>query len=122
ARLKLMASVVTRDVVKLNLHLTDPEGKAVLISPNSMSFSADMPEASIDISVPSPRKWDAEHPNLYALRAELIVRKSAAEKVEREFGFRKVERRGNKLYVNGDPIKLRGVCRHDTDPLGGRVS
>jgi hypothetical protein len=122
AHLKIMASVVTHEVVKLNLHLTDPEGKAVLITPTSMAFSADKPEASLDISVPAPRKWDAEHPNLYTLGSELIVHKSTVEKVERKFGFRKVERRGNKLYVNGDPVKLRGVCRHDTNPLGGRVS
>ena len=67
-------------------------------------------------------KWDAEHPNLYTLEAELIVHKTVVEKLEKKFGFRKVERRGNKLYVNGDPVKLRGVCRHDTHPLGGRVT
>ncbi len=120
ARLKVIASAVTREVVKLNLHLTDPEGKSLPLSPSSLAFSPDQPEASIEIPVSSPMKWDAEHPNLYTLGAELFVHKSTVEKLEKKIGFRKVERRKNKLYVNGDAVKLHGVCRHDTHPLWGR--
>jgi hypothetical protein len=122
ARLKVIASAVTREVVKLNLHLTDPEGKSIPLSPSSVAFSPDKPEASIEIPVASPLKWDAEHPILYTLEAELIVHKTVVEKLEKTIGFRKVERRKNKLYVNGDPVKLRGVCRHDTHPLWGRMT
>ena len=54
ARLKVMASVVVRDSrdVKLNLHLTDPEGKIIPLSPSSIAFSADKPEASLEIPDP----------------------------------------------------------------------
>jgi hypothetical protein len=122
-RLKVMASVVTdaRDI-KLSLRLTDPEGKLTPLSPSSLAFSAGKPEDSLEVPVSSPMKWDCEHPNLYTLEAELIIHKSAVEKLESKVGFRKVERRGNKLYVNGDPIKLHGVCRHDIHPLWGRRS
>jgi len=124
ARLKVMASTVIADSrgVKLNLHLTDPEGKSIPLSPSAVAFSPDKPEAAIDIPVSSPVKWDAEHPNLYTLTAELIVDKTSVEKLEKTFGFRKGERRKNKLYVNGDTVKLRGVCRHDTHPLWGRMT
>ena len=124
ARLKVMATVVShggRDV-KLNVHLTDPLGQSVSLNPSSVAFSADKLEAFVEIPVSSPMKWDAEHPNLYTLGAELIVQKSSVEKLERKIGFRKVERRKNKLYVNGDAVKLRGVCRHDTHPLWGRMT
>ncbi len=124
ARLMVMASAVTRGGhdVKLNLHLTDPAGKNIPLTPSSLAFPPDGLEASLEIPVNSPLKWDAEHPNLYTLGAELIVQKSTVEKLEKKVGFRKVERRNNKLYVNGDPVKLRGVCRHDTHPTGGRVT
>lgn len=124
ARLKVMVSAVTGGArgVKLNLHLTDPEGKTISLTPSSVIFSPDKMEASLEIPVSSPMKWDAEHPNLYTLGAELIVHKTTVEKAEKRIGFRKVERRKNKVYVNGDPVKLHGVCRHDTHPLWGRRS
>jgi hypothetical protein len=124
AHLKVMASVVTGGArgVKLNLHLTDPEGGVIPLAPSTLAFSPDATEASIAIPVPSPLKWNAEHPNLYTLEAELVVHKTIMEKTEKKIGFRRVERRKNKLYVNGDPIKLRGVCRHDIHALGGRIT
>ena len=109
--------------VKLNLFLTDPDGKNVPLTPSSLVLPDDNKmETSIEIPVSTPMKWDAEHPNLYILRAELIVHKSVMEIVEKKIGFRKVERRKNKLFVNGDAVKLRGVCRHDTHPLWGRMT
>ncbi|MBZ5543791.1 MAG: beta-galactosidase, partial [Acidobacteriia bacterium] len=124
ARLKVTGAVVLRGGhgATLNLHLTDPRGKSIPVNPNSLVFSAEKPESSLEIPVSSPRKWDAEHPNLYTLAGELMVHGSAVEKLERRIGFRKVERRKNRLYINGDPVKLRGVCRHDTHPLLGRVT
>ena len=51
-----------------------------------------------------------------------MVRGATMERLEKRIGFRKVERRKNRLCVNGDAVKLRGVCRHDTNPLLGRVT
>lgn len=124
ARLKVTASVVLGDAreVKLNLHLTDPEGKKIALTPGLLAFAAGKHEASIEVPVSSPKKWDSEHPNLYTLLAELTIHKSSVEKLEKKFGFRKIEVRKNKLYVNGDAVKLHGVCRHDTNPLWGRMT
>ncbi|MGA2075622.1 MAG: glycoside hydrolase family 2 TIM barrel-domain containing protein [Terriglobia bacterium] len=122
ARLRVMAGVArgdTRDVT-LNLRLTDPEGKEITLTPSSLTLPAGKQEISIEVPVSSPVKWDCEHPNLYTLEAELTLHKSPIEKLVKKFGFRKVEVRKNKLYVNGDAIKLHGVCRHDTHPLWGR--
>ena len=67
------------------------------------------------------KSWDAEHPNLYTLQISLIVDGQAAESFERKIGFRTIQRDGNRLLVNGRPIKLRGVCRHSIHPIHGRA-
>ena len=71
--------------------------------------------------VSSPRKWDCEHPHLYTLKMALNESDQTKEIVSRRFGFREVEVSGNRLLVNGTPVKLHGVCRHEMHPLGGRV-
>ena len=43
------------------------------------------------------------------------------ETIHQRFGFRQSEVKGNQLFVNGKPIKLRGVNRHEVYPLTGRV-
>ena len=78
----------------------------------------------VDISVKAPRKWSAEEPNLYALVLFLYGGKDALLEVERfNVGFRQVEAHNGQLFLNGTPIRLKGVNRHDTHPdLGHAVS
>jgi hypothetical protein len=122
ATLQVSAAVAFHGARKatMNFQLKDPDGRPVSLRPGSMNFTAEKSEAQMDVPVPAPRKWDAEHPNLYTLQATLIVDGVAVETLERRFGFRKIEVRGNKLYVNGKEVKLRGACRHDVHPLRGR--
>ena len=104
----------------VNLELRDPQGKVLNIEPGSIVLSAEKPEATIAISVAAPKRWDVEHPEAHGCMASVIVSGIVTQKLSRHFGFRKVERRKNRLYVNGDEVKLHGVCRHDTHPLRGR--
>ena len=58
----------------------------------------------------SPRKWDAEHPNLYDVRLTLSdSRGRESETLASTYGFRQVELRGKQLFVNGDEVKFRGL-------------
>ena len=83
-------------------------------------------EIALEMSakVAAPRKWSAEEPSLYALVLSLAGPDGAVTEV-RQFnvGFRQVEIRGVEFLVNGVPIKIRGVNRHETHPdLGHAVS
>lgn len=72
--------------------------------------------------VKAPQRWTAETPYLYTLH--LTLRTSAGhiiEQVEQSVGFRSVEIRGGQLLVNGSPVRLRGVNRHEHDPRTARV-
>lgn len=72
-------------------------------------------------SVVAPLLWNNERPQLYTLKMELCEGDRIVETVEKRFGFREIEVRGNELLVNGCPVKLRGVCHHEMHPLMGRV-
>lgn len=72
-------------------------------------------------TVAAPLLWNNEQPHLYTLRMELCLNDEVIETVEKRFGFREIEVRGNELFVNGRAVKLRGVCRHEMHPLTGRV-
>lgn len=104
----------------VNLELRDPQGKSVALDPSSIALSLDQPERTVSIPVTAPLKWDNEHPALYSVDATVVISGIETEKLSKLVGFRKVERSKNRLYVNGDEVKLRGVCRHDTHPLQGR--
>mgnify|MGYP001344392234 CR=1 FL=1 len=74
------------------------------------------------IEVKNPLKWDAEHPNLYTLNVSLLKKGEIISQFNCKVGFREIKIVGERLLVNGQPVKLRGVNRHDTHPVLGRAS
>lgn len=64
--------------------------------------------------------WSAETPYLYTLVLELYDEAGALlEAVSSKTGFRTVEIRNGQLLVNGKAILLKGVNRHEHDPVTG---
>jgi len=104
--------------VQAHLTLRGPDGRGVALTPGSIALK-DLAGFS-KIPVASPAKWDSEHPNLYTLTIELKADGKLLETVTQRVGFRQVEVRGNQMFVNNMPVKLRGICRHEADPLRGR--
>ncbi|MBQ0021837.1 MAG: DUF4981 domain-containing protein [Prevotellaceae bacterium] len=74
-----------------------------------------------DIEVKNPSKWSAEQPNLYHLYIKLMDGDKVVEVIPQKVGFRKVEIKNKQLLVNGQPILIKGVDRHELDPDGGYV-
>ncbi len=70
-----------------------------------------------EISIKNPKKWSAEIPNLYELELCLVNEdKTNMDQVRHTIGFKKVEINSGRLLVNGCPVLLKGVNRHDYDP------
>lgn len=68
-----------------------------------------------------PKLWSAETPDLYHITVKLKNGKNEIlEKGECYFGVRKIEVRGDIFYVNGQPVKLKGVNRHEQHPRTGK--
>jgi beta-galactosidase len=72
--------------------------------------------------IPGVTPWSAETPALRTLAVSLIAPNgSVAERIKRRVGFRRVEATAKELLVNGRPVLIRGVNRHDFNPHTGRV-
>ncbi len=129
-RLEVVATVVNRlddgpRRVRLEAELLDDAGMAVLEEPLRTTIEAGALGESagrVGIDVPGIRAWTAETPNLYTLLLTLYDEDgSVLEVIPRRIGFRTVEISDGLLEVNGVPVKLKGVNRHEHDPDIGHV-
>ncbi len=78
--------------------------------------------ADIKTVVIAPHKWSPEDPYLYKML--LVLKDGSGEVVEVEscnIGFRSVEIKKNIFLVNGVPVKIKGVNRHEFDPDYGHA-
>jgi beta-galactosidase len=72
--------------------------------------------------IKAPKKWTAETPNLYTL--VLILKNETGEIVETvssKIGFRKIEIIDAVFCINGVPVTIKGVNRHEHDQYNGHV-
>ena len=67
------------------------------------------------------KPWTAETPNLYNLLITLKKKGEVLQVVRQRLGFRHIEIKGGQLLLNGQPILIKGVDRHELDPDGGYV-
>ena len=98
------------------LTLLDAAGKEVA-SQTVKSWQESQPkQGGVVLHVNNPQKWTAETPYLYTLKIEY-----GHQVTTQRVGFRKVEIKDAQLLVNGKPIYIKGVNRHEMDPDGGYV-
>lgn len=83
---------------------------------------SDSPEPSLETVVDDPAKWSDEHPALYDLLLELRDPDGAVvEVVPERVGFREYAIEDGQVLINGDPMTVRGMNRHEHDPENGRT-
>ena len=100
----------------VSVMLTSPSGEQVAavmekVKGEKLNIVVDAGEVSL---------WSAETPVLYGVRVD--VHSPAGELVETvpfRAGFREVKMKGGQMLVNGKPILIKGVNRHDIDPDHG---
>ncbi len=82
----------------------------------------DSARLSFNLPVTAPLLWTAETPALY--QAQIRIRNANNQLLEmttQPVGFRKIEIKNGLLLVNGRPILIKGVNRHESDPQTGHV-
>lgn len=88
--------------------------QAITINNDSVTFKS---------TIPNIKAWSAEHPYLYTLALELIdSNNKTIELTGCNVGFKTSEIKDGRLHVNGVPILIKGVNRHEHSALGRTVS
>ncbi|PKL82327.1 MAG: beta-galactosidase [Ignavibacteriae bacterium HGW-Ignavibacteriae-3] len=108
---------------KLEITLLDEENnpvgeKVLLKTERELLFPGAENVIPLKTKIADPKKWSAEHPNLYTL---ILTLKDSdgniLEYLSAKFGFRKSEIKNGQLLVNGKPILIKGVNRHEHDQI-----
>ena len=109
--------------VRVFLKGNNTDGKEVnrILSDVSKSIKAgDTVSLNMTGILEHPLVWSAEKPNLYECLIELLDAKgNLVESFVQNTGVRRIEKRGEVMYINDKPVKLRGVNRHDHHPRTG---
>ena len=108
ATLKVAAEILN-PAGSIEVALFDPSGKAIA--------KIDLPAATqtnMKIALRDPVKWSAESPALYT--ALLSLKDASGKTIEvipQRVGFRTVEVKNRRFRVNGVPVLIKGVNRHE---------
>ncbi|MCM1347947.1 MAG: DUF4981 domain-containing protein [Firmicutes bacterium] len=102
------------------VELLSPKGQ--VIGTENVALKGNGTVSSATFRVDNPELWSAEKTNLYTV---VVTQLNANGNEEMSFstkhGLREVKISGSQLLVNGKPILIKGVNRHDTSPLHGRA-
>ena len=112
----------------LSVHLTLWDGDEQVAEMRGVPGSAPVDERGhyperghYVLPVREPKKWSAETPHCYRLVAALWEGDTLLEAEACDVGFRRVEIKNGLLTLNGKPLLIRGVNRHEHHPSRGQV-
>ncbi len=106
----------TKDT-SVELQLCDTSGNTI----KQLTATAQRGVYTGEFAIAGAKPWTAETPNLYTLYIALKQRGNVTEVIRQRVGFRHVEVKDAQLLVNGQPVLIKGVNRHELDPDGGYV-
>ena len=92
---------------------------ATLLFDGKNAVQAEFRNARATVQVPDFKLWSPESPNLHSLAIKLATNHYA---LTTRFGIRTVEARDRKILLNGKPIFLKGVNRHEQHPEFGAAT
>ena len=121
--IRVLVSGAQQAPYELRAILTGPDGKetqrTTLAVPAHRGTARD---TLLTMHAYAPLRWTAETPNLYHLAMELAQGGTVTHTRTSAVGFRQVSTAGGVFRINGQAVKLRGVCRHDEHPDVGRAT
>lgn len=107
----------------LDMTLLDAKNEIVAASTQEFNISAQqIAQLHFESNVQKPKLWSAETPHLYTLILSLKDENGKeTQAVSTKIGFRKVEIKDKRVFVNGKQVFFKGVNRHDTHPEFGKT-
>ncbi|GKX32152.1 beta-galactosidase [Vallitalea longa] len=102
--------------MKVQMRVIDDSNKVTFIGKKTIDKNI----IHLKQDIINPHKWTSETPYLYKIIISLIDENNQIIDVRYcNFGFRKIEIKNAKLLINGNPIMIKGVNRHEFDPDNG---
>ena len=108
---------VTKGIVQVDFDVVNAAGNIVKSFTAKPSGGKVLLEGKVD----RPALWSAEEPNLYTLKVRASGKKGLMESTSIDFGFRTVTIENVQLLVNGQPVLIKGVDRHELDATKGYI-
>lgn len=121
-RLQVDTSVQEDEPAKaaVELLLTDDRGGVIWRKTEDAAASAQPVRVIATADLEGIQPWSPEHPVLYRLTVKTSASGQSADVISFQIGFRQIEARGARLYLNGEPLTLRGINRHEFAPGAGQ--
>jgi hypothetical protein len=92
-------------------------------NPAGEPVSVPVAAGCVNTKLAAPALWTAETPALYTAVVRLKQGATVLHELKQRFGFRTIEvAPGEGLLVNGQRVRLRGICHHVAWPTLGRSS
>jgi beta-galactosidase len=108
-------------VVKLLIKFTDPDGKILQTTESQVKTLSSTSESFIqNITIPQPKLWSVEVPNLYIAEIQVVADGIISDKASTTFGIRTIHFDAQTGFtLNGKRVLLKGGCmHHDNGFLG----
>lgn len=106
--------------IQLHIHLKDSNGEVRLnYIRDETILSGEHRIQDIILEIEDVEDWMPDNPVLYEVDVQLWSGNEAVDDLIDRVGFRTVERDGNKICMNGRPIRIKGFCRHEDYALMG---
>lgn len=111
------------ETVEVETSLRDRTGRVVASKCDRRPLLHDAPFEQ-HLTVGHPELWSPATPALYTAESTIRIDGVEMDRHTTRFGIRSVEVRADKgFFLNGEPIRFRGVClHHDLGPLGAAVN
>lgn len=104
---------------QVEMKLVDKAGKTVWVQKRKFEMKGEAETLSFSGRIKNVAKWTAETPELYDCILTLRDGEGNTSVTACKTGFRKIEIKNAKLMVNGTPVYIKGVNRHEhSDTLG----
>ena len=113
-----LQAVVSKGVTEVEFSILDPQGKTARVQKAAVDKHQ---KARATVKLDEVMLWSAETPWLYTLEVKASDKKGEIEKANITFGFRDICVSDGQLLVNGKPVLIKGVNRHELGTWNGPV-
>lgn len=106
----------------LTLTAIAPDGSVAATDTRNLSLAPGASVVTVSFSLSNVKLWSFDHPNLYRMEARLSdARGGTLDSLADNFGVRTIEIRDRRLYLDGQPVRLTGIDRHEDSPWEGHA-